>query len=297
MNKHLAWDDLRLVLAVAASGSLSGAGRRLGTSHATVFRRLGKVEQRLGARLFERAKTGYLPTTAGEAVAAAARRIEAEVLQVERRVAGQDLRPSGTLRATTTDTLLFGLLSPIFARFRGTFADISLEVAVANEVFDLSKREADVAVRPSPAPPESLVGRRIGTIAQAVYGAPDLVAALGDPPALGAAEWIGPDERMLYRPLERWLRAEGLEGRCRYAVDSVFGMLAAARDGAGLAVLPCYLADGDARLARVGETIPALATDLWLLTHPDLRKTARVRAFLDFVAAAVAERRDRLRGC
>ena len=296
MNSSLKWDDLRLVLAIAGAGTLSGAGRRLGTSHATVFRRLGQVERRLGARLFDRAKTGYSPTLAGEAIAAAARRIEGEVLEVERRVAGQDLRPSGTVRATTTDTLLAGLLSPIFADFRRACPDIALQVVVSNALFDLSRREADVALRPSEAPPESLVGRKVGTIAQAVYGARNLVAAGGGAPDFQAAEWIGPDERMVYRPLERWLAARGLTGRCRYAVDSVFGMLAAARDGAGLAVLPCYLADGDARLARIGGTIPELATDLWLLTHADLRKTARVRAFLDFVAAAVADRRDRLMG-
>ena len=150
MNSNMKWDDLRLVLAIAGTGSLSGAGRRLGLSHATVFRRLGRMEERLGARLFERARTGYAPTLAGEVVAALARRIEGEVLEVERRVAGQDLRPAGTLRVTTTDTLLIGLLSPILVRFRSRFPDISLQVAVANEVFDLSRREADVALRPRP---------------------------------------------------------------------------------------------------------------------------------------------------
>lgn len=195
MNRQLFWDDFRLILAVAEAGTLSGAGRRLGLSHATVFRHLGGIEGRLGVKLFDRARTGYTPTLAGEEVAAAARRIETEVLEVERRVVGQDLRPSGTLRVTTTDSLLFGLLSPILAEFRKAYRDISLEIAVSNELFSLPKREADVAIRPSLAPPETLVGRNVGTIAQAIYGRRDVIPKNEGDLDIHAAEWVGPDER------------------------------------------------------------------------------------------------------
>jgi len=298
MNRQLQWDDLRVVLAIAEAGTLSGAGRRLGLSHATVFRRLGDIEGRLGVKLFDRGRAGYAPTPAGEAAGAAARRVEREVLDIERRVVGQDLRPSGTVRVTTTDTLLAGLLSAIFRDFDRAHPDIDLEVAVSNQLFSLSRREADVAVRPAGSPPETLVGRRVGTIALAVYAPRDLVAegpaeAANDIPG---ADWIGPDEGMAYRDLERWMAARGLDPRCRCRVDSLFGIFALAREGAGLAVLPCYLAEGEARLARLGDPIPELATDLWLLTHPDLRRTARIRAFLDFVAKAMQDRRAVLAG-
>lgn len=291
MNRQLPWDELRLVLAVAEAGSLSGAGRRLGLSHATLFRRLGKVEERLGVRLFERDRTGYVATLAGEEIAAAARRVEAEVVEVERRVAGRDLRPSGTLRVTTTDTLMVGLLSPILAAFRKAQREIALEVAISNQVLSLSKREADVAIRPINAPQETLVGRKIGVIEQAVYGRRALLPKGRRSVDLRAVDWVGPDEAMAYRALDRWMAEQGLDESCRYRVDSLFGMLAAARDGAGLAVLPCYLGEPDRRLVRLGKAIPALATDLWLLTHPDLRKTVRIRAFMDFVAEAVRARR------
>ncbi len=296
MNRHLAWDDLRLILAIAVTGTLSGAGRRLGLSHATVYRRICDIEGRLGVKLFDRARTGYAPTLAGEEVAAAARRIEIEVLEVERRVAGQDLRPSGTVRITTTDTLLVGLLSPIFGNFRKAHQDIYLEIAVSNQLFSLSKREADVAIRPSLTPPETLVGRKIGIIAQAIYGRRELILKSGSEFDIHSVEWVGPEEGMAYRVLDRWMADQGLDEHCRYCVDTVFGMFAAARDGAGLAVLPCYLGDSDQRLIRFGETIPALSTDLWLLTHPDLRKTARIRAFSDFVTDAVKDHRARLAG-
>ncbi len=296
MNKQLAWDDLRLVLAVAATGTLSGAGRRLGVSHATVFRRLGGIEERLGAKLFERSRTGYAPTLAGEEVAAAARKIETQVLEVERRVAGQDLRPSGTVRVTTLDSFLVGILSPIFAKFLAVHPDISLEIAVSNQLFSLTKREADVAIRPSLAPPETLVGRNIGTLAYAVYGRQELAPEDRRTADFSSADWVGPDEAMNYRELEAWMADHEVDTRCRYRIDSVLGMYAAVCDGHGLAVLPCYLGDPDRRLIRFSEPIPELAANLWLLTHPDLRKTARIRALLDFLAEAIKHRRRWLAG-
>lgn len=293
-EKSLAWDDLRTILAIAQAGSLAGAARGLGVSHATVFRRLGGIEQRLGVRLFERDRAGYNATPAGEELAAAAQRIESEVLEAERRVAGRDLRPSGTVRVTTTDTLLIGLLSPVFADFRAACPDIALEVAVSNLLFSLSKREADVAIRPTQAPPENLVGRRVGTIAQAVYGSAAVHAPGDTLPEPGECDWVGPDDSMAYRQVEAWMAEHGADARCRYRADTLMGMLAAVRDGIGLATLPCYLGDAESRLVRFGGTIPELSTDLWVLSHPDLRGVARIRAFTDFVAQAVRGMEHRL---
>lgn len=296
MNRHLRWDDLKIILAIADTGSLSGAGRRLGLSHATVFRHHSEIETRLGVELFHRARTGYTPTVAGEEVANAARRIEAEVLTVERRVAGQDLRPSGTVRITTTDSLLTGLISPILAQFGQAYPQISLEIAVSNQLFSLSKREAEVAIRPSSAPPEALVGRRVGRIVQAVYAPRDVAAKAGRDVDIHTADWVGPDERMAYRDLDHWLATQGLAPRCRYRVDTVMGMFTAVQSGIGLAVLPCYLGDADPRMVRIGAPVAALSTDLWLLTHPDLRKTTRVRAVLDFIAESIKHLENRLHG-
>lgn len=284
MNEQaLHWDDLRVVQAIAEAGSLSGAGRRLVASHATVFRRLNAIERRLGVALFERSRMGYSPTPAGEDLAATAARVAVEVLGAERRVAGRDLRLSGSIRVTTTDTLLMGLLSPIFADFQRAHPDISLEVAISNQLFNLSQRDADVAVRPSASPPEHLVGRPVGRIAQAVYARADMAADA----------WIGPDRHLGYAALDAWMEANGTDASCRYRVDTMLGMLMAARDGLGRAVLPCYLADAEPALMRVGEPIAELTTELWLLTHPDLRRVARIRAFMACIAQALADS-DRL---
>ncbi len=268
----------------------------MGVSHATVFRRLGVIEDRMGVKLFDRSRTGYSLTLAGEEIAAAARRIESEVLDVERRVAGQDLRPSGTVRVTTLDSFLVGFLAPVFAEFQAICRDIDLEVVVSNQLFSLSKREADVAIRPSLAPSEFLVGRKTATIAYAVYGHRDLEAPDGGAFDPQAVDWVGPDETMHYPEMEAWMTTLGVETRCRYRINSVVGMYVAAREGHGVAALPCYLGDACPELMRFGERIRELSTDLWLLTHPDLRKTARVRALLDFLATAMKQRRRQLSG-
>ena len=284
MYNRLSWDDMCLVHAIADVGTLSGAARALHVSHPTALRRLNRLERKMGVRFFDRARDGYTATAAAEEVSALVRRLRNDVLAVERRIAGRDLRPSGTLRITTTDTLLFGWLSPGLQEFRSAYPDIRLEVVVSNDVFSLSKREADIAVRPTHKPDESLVGRRIGTIAQAAYMAKRLATEADDVEAMASIDWIGPDESMTYPAFDRWLEQEGLVERCRIRVNTVYGMRSAARAGLGLSVLPCYLGENDEQLRRVGGAIPSMATDLWLLTHPDLRKTERIRIFLDHVA-------------
>lgn len=293
MNEQKAhWDDLGTILAIAATGSLSGAARRLGVSHATVYRRLGAIEKRLGVRLFERSRTGYTPTPAGEDLARTAEHLEAEVLAAERRVVGQDLQPSGNVAVTTTDSLLFGLLSPVFRDFRASHPEISLDVAISNQLFNLSKREADVAIRPSNMPPETLVGRRIAVLEQAVYGRADAYDPITTHAALRAFSWVGPSSGLYDRPLQSWMTAVGVDACCPYRVDTLMGLLAAVRTGTGVAVLPCYLGDGDPLLARLTDPVAELARELWLLTHPDLRRVARIRALMEFTAQAVKARLD-----
>ncbi len=296
MNSKTKWDDLRLILAVHDAGTLSGAGRRLGISHATVYRRLAGIEDRLGVVLFNGAKSGYAPTPAGEELAATARQIEIHVKDAERRVVGQDLRPSGTVRVATLDSFLVGFLSPIFAEFQIMHGEIALEVAVSNHLYSLSKREADVAIRPSMAPSPALVGRKAGTIAYAAYGRGETGGDPDEFPKLQESQWVGPDETLNYPELESWMTSQNLDRQCRYRVNSVVGMHAGVRQGHGLAVLPCYLGDPDRELVRFSDAIPELATDLWILTHRDLHKAARVRALMEFVFAALKQRRGLLTG-
>ncbi|PVA11527.1 LysR family transcriptional regulator [Pelagivirga sediminicola] len=287
MSAQLAnWDDLRVFLAVARAGSLAGAARRLGVNHSTVFRRIAGLEETLDVRLFERLPTGYALTAAGEETLGIVERIEADVTTLDRTVTGQDLRLSGTVRITAIDMLAFGPLADHLGRFRDMYPGIELEIVVGNETLNLSRRETDIALRIGNTPPETLVGRRVGQLQFAIYGAADYCAA--HPGAdLTQHDWIGFDSA--HAPLTRQL--DKLLPGMRPAVrsNSVACAVRLAKAGIGLAVLPCAVADLEPGLTRVAELPEAFGLDLWLLTHEDLRHTARIRAVLDFLTPALAE--------
>ena len=286
------WDDYRLFLAIAQAGTLSGAARLLGVTHSTVFRRLAGFEDRLGVRLFERLPSGYALTAAGEAMLQATTRIDDEIAAIRRRVTGQDQRLSGQVRITATDMLAIGLLPPHLAAFRREWPEIELELLVSDMRFDLTRREADVALRLGNPLQETLVGRRVGRLAFGVYASAALGAHVtGD---LAAQNWIGFGSG--HAPLRRML-AEWLPGlHPQFRTNSISAAVAAARAGIGLAPLPCAIADPDPELVRVAPFPGDFRLDLWLLTHEDLRHTARIRAFVDFMAEALAAQTDLLEG-
>ena len=291
MHSGLDWDDLRMFLAVAREGSLSGAARTLSVNHSTVFRRLNGLEDRLDVRLFDRQPGGYALTPAGDALLEASDRVEAEILAAERALRGRDLQLRGALRVTMPDTIARLLLPILIAPFERRYPDIELELVVSGAFLNLGKRDADIALRPTNAPPETLVGRRVSGIATAIYRHADC-----DEPASSLSEcrWIAPDDSLAHLASARWLR--DLAPPVAIRANTMSGMLDAARAGMGLAALPCFMGDGEPVLRRVRDPIPELETGLWALTHRDLRQTARIRAFLDAVAETATDLRPLLEG-
>jgi DNA-binding transcriptional LysR family regulator len=296
MHIAMDWDDLRIVLALGEAGSLSAAGHRLKVSHATVFRRLNAIEARLGVRLFDRSRSGYTPTAAGQDLVESASQVDEIVATSERRLMGQDLRPTGTIRVTTTDTLLHALLMPICAAFRRTYPGVVLELAVSNHLFNLTKREADIALRPTSRSSETLVGRKVGRIAHSIYAPVRALPRNKKSEPWRDMNWIAPDAEVPYQHLVKWMADNGVDKRVVYRANSVLSMLDATKAGLGCAVLPCYLADPERKLRCLGHPIPSLETDLWLVTHPDMRHVARVRAFLEFANEAIRAKEGLLRG-
>lgn len=291
--RNLAWDDVRLVKTVFEAKGLAGAAERLGVNHSTVFRRLGQIEQGLGVKLFERHRTGYALTPAGEEMTALAERMEDDVASFTRKLAGQALSPGGELRVTTNDTLLVHLLSPLFARFMAACPDVRLDVVLANQALNLSKRDADVAIRATDSPPESLVGRRVATITWALYGR---MADIPHGADLFARRWITLGDSFTAFKAVRFVRDRVPPENIVYKVNTVLGLAEAVEAGIGIGFLPCFIADPRPGLARLSPPDPAFAAGLWLLTHPDLRQSARVRAFLDFMAAEMGRLRRQIEG-
>jgi DNA-binding transcriptional LysR family regulator len=283
------WNDLRLVLSVARTGSLRGAAAALGINHSTAYRRLQALESGLGQRLFDRLSGSYRTTETGERLAVTAERIEAETLALDRALTGRDAQLSGRLCITASETVAHRVLPELLAEFRTRHPGIRLELLVDNRQLDLSRREADIALRATrPAAPD-LFGRKLADIAWTIYGARAYLARRGADAALAAHDFIGWDASADVAAAA-WLAAAIPESAVIYRSSSLLHQLNAAKAGIGLAVLPCYLADAEPDLRRVLPPIPALTRELWLITHEDLRTTARVRAFFDLVGDALQRR-------
>jgi DNA-binding transcriptional LysR family regulator len=295
MSFTLSWDEFRLVKAIADTRSLAGAGALLGLNHSTVFRRLAALETAVGARLFERSRAGYAPTAEGDEMIALANQMADSVMDFERRVAGRDAKPTGLLRVTTVEAIGQHLMPSILTQFQAQNPGVVIDLVLSERALNLSRRDADVAIRITNDPPETLVGRRICTVRWAVYGHRDLTAGtgagpIGSPPFVGFADDFGPAFG------RRWIDSNVSLARLAARANSLHAMLEMALLGLGAAPLPCYLGESNPALARLGPMLREWDLGLWILTHSDLRRSARVRAFMDFAGAELARHRRTIEG-
>jgi len=281
------WDDLRVLLAAVRAGSVTEAARRLGLDQTTVTRRLRSFESRMGQRLLERVKGGVVLTPVGEAFVAAAEDMEGRVLALEREVAGTgDLR--GPLRFTLPELLAHAWM-PALVAFARAHPNVQLELVTTYQVMSLNRREADVALRMVQHPPEHLVGRRLSAVALAAYVHRDLAdLPRTEMPWIAWDRLADPEGRDAARR-----QATGIGGPVVVSVTDYMTLLEALRAGAGAADIPCITGDREPSLVRV--SAPRVTDNrLWLLTHADLRKSARVRALMAEIAALVEAERGAL---
>ena len=305
MNE-LDWSDLRHALAIAEAGSLAGAARSLGVNHTTVLRRLDALEARLGARLFDRQRSGYTPTVAGQALVAQARYMADRAHEIERQVMGLDRELTGLLRVTTAFVIMEHLLPAPLASFAREHPGIEVEVVENAFLVDLSRqrpevpgqafaqREADVALRLSSQVAEHLVGRNVGLTQCRIYarrGAPGLPQTVQPLPDLVRdAPWVAFEQGQQDRIYDRWMRTRIEGARVRVRVDIFNATAAMLRTGIGVGLLPTFMETSNPELVAVSDPIPELAAPVWMLTHPDLRQTARVRAFMQHVGDEMSQR-------
>lgn len=294
------WDDLRFFLSVARHKTLAGAARELGVTHSTVFRRITLLEVRLGSRLFDRLMTGYRLTAIGEDMFEIAKIVEQNMNLLVRKVSGADLRLSGALRITTTDTLAFGLLNPHLKRFQDTYPEIKIEVTVQNRFLNLTNREADVAIRPCTRLNESeVVGRHLADIAAALYASSSYIerhGRLNSMSELSNHRIIACDESLeavaTMRVMRNYIRRANIVYRSNSLVDQFYAL----KGGFGIAALPCFMADMDSELICLFPPDKRMENKLWLLLHRDLQHNARVRAFADFMYQSILEDKELLEG-
>jgi len=280
----LGWDDLNLVLAICRAGTLSGAARRLGVNHSTIFRRINAIESELNVRLFDRRRDGYLMTEAGEAVHRAAEQIDSQVDDLYRQLLGRDLRLEGPLRVTAPEGIAIRVLAPLLATFRSRHPGVQLDLVITSDSLRLSRREADLAVRVTSRPPDHLIGRNIGRFRFALYASRAYHKQhQSDDPQEHL--WILTEESFEQLPSSLWTEKDRSSARVVFSSNNIWATIAAAKQGIGVAPLPCFLGDAERGLVRLTEPLEQLTMDLWILTHPDLRKTARVQALMQFLEA------------
>lgn len=288
------WDDLKFVAAVARYGGLSGAARALNVNHSTVSRRLSALEARIGARLFERLASGLTPTNEGNEAIAAAKRIEAEFFALDRRIVARDTVLEGPLRVTAPQLIFTAQLAEIMARFGELNPQIELTMIGANEPLNLHRREADVAIRISDTPEPSLHGRIATGQNRCYYASRDCVRAHA-----GAFSRSSDDAPLHCVTFSWWGEGAPADILARFPnanvsvrSDDMIAVHAAVRAGMGIGRMPCFLGDSDPGLARVPGFEPTRYLDIWVLTHPDLKKVERIRRFMRFASDAFKARSD-----
>ena len=289
------WDDVRYFLMLQRHATLAAAGAALTLDPTTVGRRLVKLEDELGARLFDRTPNGYVLTDAGHRLLPRAERIEREALGVERDVAGEDQKLEGVVRLTATEMLTTRFIAPQLRRFRERYPEIQLELQCTNLDVNLARREADIALRLARPTQEDLIIKRLSFIHLGLYASVDYADRFGLP-----KESLAGHQMILFantRPFRRendWIEARMDGARVALRSDSVSATYSATVAGTGIGLLPCLVADHDRHLVRVPVEGAPDPRQIWQAVHKDLRDSARIRAVLDFLGKALTPPQEKI---
>ena len=279
--------DLGVTLALVRGGTLATAGDRLGIDASTVFRSLQRIERGLGRLLFERTRSGYLATELATELAVHAEQMEVALEAARSSVEAAPAKISGTVRISTTDTILHGLVAPALRSLQTVHPLLSYELHTGNELASLTRRDADIAVRATKRPPQHLVGKHIGPIRVALYAAKKGGVRKFTDVEAGKSDWIGPDDALPEHPSVVWRKRHFPKAAPRYRVNSILSVLELVALGLGVGIVPLFLADGRSDVVRLTEPLNECETELWLLTHPESRHLRRVGAVYSHLAQAM----------
>ena len=280
--------DLEVTLALVRGRTLAAAAERLGVDASTVFRSLQRIERGLGRPLFERSRSGYVATELATQLAGHAEAVEVAVEAARSAAQAEPSQVSGTVRITTTDTVLHGLVAPTLPALREVHPLLVYELHAGSELASLTRRDADIAVRATQRPPPHLVGKRVGTLRVAVYAARKGAARARAAVEAGSADWIAPDDALPEHPSVAWRKRHHPKVEPRYRVNSILSVLELVALGLGVGVVPLFLAAGRRDLVALSEPLESAETDLWLLAHPESRHLRRVAAVYGHLARSLS---------
>ena len=268
--------DLETVLALVRSGTLADAGERLGVDASTVFRALQRIERGLGQALFERSRSGYQALELAQALAEHAEQLEISLESARSAAQLQPDQVSGVLRITSTDTVLHALVAPALKDLRAVHPQLAYELHTGNELANLTRRDADIAVRATKRPPQHLVGKHVGPIRVALFGGKKGSIKRYSEVEAGKALWVATDDALPEHPSVLWRKRHFPKVLPHYKVNSILTVMELVALGLGVGVLPLFLARSQPNLIQLTEVIDECQTELWILTHPESRHLRRV---------------------
>lgn len=277
------WGDLQYFLAVAETGSIAGAAQRLKVNHSTVLRRIAHLEQSLGGRLFDRLPGGYAPTASGNSLAEHLAALPEQVETAQRLLTGLDPAIEGSIRVTSSDIVVEGLLMSLLAQFRWRHPRVRIELVTNYGFTGLMRHEADVAVRGADTAPADLVSRRVGHVETVMCASRSYLERVGADLPWQEHRWVAVDESLAFSMFEIWFRKHVPAARVVARVDSLVGVADAVASGLGVGMLPRPLVHARSQLVPLAPPEPTLNKPIWVLMHPDVQHTARVRALFDFL--------------
>jgi DNA-binding transcriptional LysR family regulator len=294
------WDDLKYLLAVARHGSSLAAGRALGVDQSTVQRRLAELERQLGQPIVKRQPAGYRLTEFAEALLPHAEQVESAALALQQHVERTSADITGVIRVTCPEPIVLRITQSDFLdRFRALHPKLQVQFVMSDKYVDLTKGEADIALRSGDTDDGQLIGRKIGDSIWAVYASRGYIQRHGQPATLldlAQHALVGFDESMAKHRTAAWLRQVAPNAALAARSNSVLGLVHSAKAGLGVAPLPIALGDAEADLVRVIEPVPELSRIWRVLTTPELRRTPRVAALFDFIVREVDSLRPIITG-
>ena len=288
LQESINWNDLRYVLALAREGTVSGAGRALSVEHTTVARRISALEKQLGSRLFDRLPSGYVMTQAAEKLYPHAVSMEELIQLADREVFGMDAQLSGSLKLTASYDVFSRLVTPKLSRFINQYPGIVLKLLSSTSLANLSGRQADISVRLSPSPPEHLIGRKVLPLRHGIYASANYLKKNNSTDTL--VLWEHEDKT------PEWVADHFPKARVSIRANEILSMMESIRNHLGIGRLPCYIGDSEPTLRRLDLKLTPSAWGIWVLSHVDLRSTAKVQVGREFLMDIIADQKGLIEG-
>jgi len=281
------WDDLKIVLALSRCGTMSGAAKQLDVQHSTISRRIKALEKQLGTNLIRRNKNAYELTNAGNKIKDAALKVEKEIISIDGSLLSKEAPLTGPLRVSTINSLASTILMPMFSAFSKAHPQIDLHIMVSNSTISLTNRGADVAIRLSNTPTESLIGKRLATVSSTIYGSSDYLKRQKN--TKENLKWLGVSCCGFHKS---WTKESCDVATHQFNGDDALLTVAALREGLGISFLPCCIGDAEPTLERYCEPEARFDLGLWYLMHPESKHNARVLAFRDYISKVIEEQQN-----